>query len=138
MVFAHCVKSSDLELLPNKGVFMATDRRAQAYAEQFHGIFVARYIAAARANRTDVIPEAIREPISAYVDGRVPKSNVDANAWVKQTLYDYKVQNGRDFPLPPEFQGAGQTVGQAAMAGAATGAKIGLGIVAKSIFRLLR
>lgn len=112
---------------------MAIDRRAQAYADQFHAIFINRYIGAARAGRSDIIPEGIREPIVAYVQGKNSRSNVDVSVWMKEALYEYRVKNGRDFPLPPEFK----TTGQAAMSGAATGAKIGLGIAA-SLFRLMR
>ena len=116
------------------GDTMAIDRRAAAYAEQFHGLFISRYTAAARAGRSDLIPEPIRDMIVCYVKG-VPSSNpVDVVEWTKDALYAYRVKNGRDCPLPPEVQ----TVGQAALSGAAAGAKVGLGLVARSLFRAFR
>ncbi len=53
---------------------------------------------------------------------------------MKQARYDYRVRTGSDFPLPPEMQ----TMGQAALSGAAAGAKVGLGLVARSLFRAFR
>lgn len=113
---------------------MAIDRRAEAYAEQHYPIFLSRYIAAAKAGRADIIPEPIREPISAYAAGRSSHSNVNPGSWMKQALYDYRVRTGGDYPLPPEMQ----TMGQAALSGAAAGAKVGLGLVARSLFRAFR
>lgn len=113
---------------------MATDRRAEAYAEQFYPLFLSRYISAAKAGRSDIIPEPIREPITAYATGRTSRSNVNPGAWMKQALYDYRVRTGGDYPLPPEMQ----TMGQAALSGAAAGAKAGLGHFARSMFRLMR
>ncbi len=63
---------------------MAIDRRAEAYAEQHYPIFLSRYIAAAKAGRADIIPEPIREPISAYATGRTSRSNVNPGPWMKQ------------------------------------------------------
>ncbi|MBB4067368.1 hypothetical protein GGR23_004601, partial [Gellertiella hungarica] len=53
--------------------------------------------------------------------------------WMKEALYEYRVRNGRDFPLPPEMDSAGK----AAAKGALKGASIGLGI-ATSLLRLMR
>lgn len=113
---------------------MAVDRRAAAYAEQFHGIFVARYAAAARAGRSDLVPEPIREMVVCAVNGTVCSNPVDVVEWTKEALYSYRVKNGRDCPLPPVVQ----TAGQAALSGAAAGAKAGLGYFARSMFRLMR
>ena len=110
---------------------MTVDRRASAYADQFAPIFISRYIGAARANRADIIPDAIRPSIVAYVNG-TKGSNVDANAWMRQALYDYRVRYGKDYPLPPEF-----SAGKAIARGALTGASIGLGIAA-SLLKLMR
>lgn len=112
---------------------MAIDRRAAAYAEQFHGIFIARYTAAARAGRSDIIPEPIRDMLVCYVKGIPCRNPIDAPAWVKEALYNHRVRTGRDFPLPPEFQ----TVGQAALSGAARGAKQGLGLFVSTLLRQL-
>lgn len=116
------------------GVPMAIDRRAAAYAEQFHGIFVSRYAAAARAGRADLVPEPIRNMVVCAVNGTVCSRPVDVVEWTKEALYSYRVQYGRDCPLPPEVQ----TMGQAVRAGAAAGAKAGVGHFARSMFRLLR
>lgn len=112
---------------------MAVDRRALAYAQYHCPIFVSRYIAAARAGRSDVIPQPIRDAVEAYVDGRRPSTAVDVNAWVESALYEFRVRNGRDADLPPEFG----SVGKAAMQGAVKGAAVGLGI-ASTLFRLFR
>lgn len=111
---------------------MAIDRRAQAYAEQFHGIFISRYITAARAGRTDLIPEPIRDMMTCYVKGVHSENPVDPVKWVKESLYVYRVKHGRDCPLPPDLSS-----GQASSSGAAAGAAIGIGL-AKTLFRLIR
>ncbi|MFD1696789.1 hypothetical protein [Roseibium aestuarii] len=113
---------------------MAIDRRAQAYAEQFHAVFLSRYIGAAKAGRFDIIPESIREPIKAYVEGRQSSSNVDATKWVKSALYEYRVKNGRDCPLPPEFQTTGQAVRQQA----ANATVKGIGAILREALKLAR
>ena len=110
---------------------MAVDQRALAYAKFHYPIFLSRYIEAARAGRSDIVPEAIRGSIVAYVQGR--PSTVDVEDWIKTALYEYRVQNGRDAPVPPEFV----STGRAAARGAVTGAKVGLGI-AGTLLRLLR
>lgn len=112
---------------------MAIDRRAEAYAAQFYPIFLSRYIAAAKAGRDDIIPEAIREPIIAYATGRTPRSNINPGKWMKDALYEFRVLHGRDYPLPPEIDSAGK----AAAKGALKGAAVGLGIAA-SLMRLMR
>jgi hypothetical protein len=131
--FARSAKTRNLELFSTLGVSMAIDRRAEAYAEQHYPIFLSRYIAAAKAGRADIIPEPIRDPITAYATGRTPRSNVNPGKWMKEALYEYRVRNGRDFPLPPEMDSAGK----AAAKGALKGASIGLGI-ATSLLRLMR
>lgn len=112
---------------------MAADRSAMAYAKYHSPIFVSRYIDAARAGRSDVVPEPIRDSVVAYVQGRRPSSPVDVNAWVESALYDFRVRNGGDAQLPPEFP----SPGKAAVRGAAKGAAIGLGIAA-TLLRLIR
>lgn len=117
---------------------MAIDRRAQAYANQFCPVFIGRYINAARAGRPDIIPEPIREPIVAFVQGRPSRSQVDANAWMTDLLYQYRARSGNDLPLPPEFGSARQSVMAGAAAGAKAGAKAGLGMAIRSLLRALR
>lgn len=113
---------------------MAIDHRAMAYAQQFGPIFVSRYIAAARAGRSDIIPAPIRDILVAYVEGRAPSAPMtDVNSWMSYELYEFRVKNGRDAELPPDFQ----SVGQAAARGAVKGAAVGLGI-AGALFRLFR
>lgn len=80
---------------------MAVDQRALAYAKFHYPIFLSRYVGAARAGRSDIIPETIRGSIVAYVQGR--PGTVDVESWITSTLYDYRVQNGYDAPVPPEF-----------------------------------
>jgi hypothetical protein len=114
---------------------MAVDRRAAAYAEQFHAIFISRYIAAARAGRADIIPESIRDAIVSYVRGTVPQRPVDTAAWMKDALYTYRVKYGKDYPLPPDY--TPESAGKAVAKGALKGAAVGLGIAA-TLLRFMR
>lgn len=82
------------------GTSMAINRAAEAYATQFCPIFIGRYIEAARTGRSYIIPEPIRDSIVAYAQGIRPQASIDANAWMRQTLYNYRVQHGSDYPLP--------------------------------------
>ena len=110
---------------------MAIDKSAQAYAKFHYPIFLSRYVEAARAGRSDIIPDPIRSSIVAYVQGRA--GTVDVESWIKLALYNHRVQTGMDAPVPPEFP----SVGRAAARGAVSGAKVGLGI-ASSLLRFLR
>lgn len=113
---------------------MAIDRRAEAYAEQFYQLFLARYIDAAKAGRSDIIPQPIRDAVTSYATGRQPQSQVNPGKWMKQALYEHRVRTGGDYPLPPEF---GKSSSNPVATGAAVGAAVGLGL-AKTLFRLLR
>lgn len=110
---------------------MAAERSALAYAKFHYPIFLSRYVGAVQAGRSDIIPDAIRSSIVAYVQGR--PGTVDVEEWIKLALYNFRVENGHDAPVPPEFP----SVGRAAARGAVTGAKVGLGI-ASTLLRFLR
>ncbi len=116
---------------------MDVDRRAQAYAKQFCPVFIGRYINAARAGRPDIIPEPIREPIVAYVQGRPSRSKVDANAWMTDLLYQYRARSGNDLPLPLDLGQGGKA---AARANGAKAARVTLGLinVVSAILRMAR
>jgi hypothetical protein len=107
---------------------MTVDRRALAYSDQFSPILVSRCVAAARANRPDLIPQPIRSSVVAYVRGG--QMTVDVNKWAKEALYAHRVRTGGDYPLPPQISsgGSGQSMGNVA-------AKAGFGLV-KTLFKL--
>lgn len=109
---------------------MTVDRRALAYSDQFSPILVSRCIAAARANRPDLIPQPIRSSVVAYVQGK--QMTVDVNKWAKDTLYAHRVRTGGDYPLPPEI-GSSSSSGGAEFGKLA--AKAGFSL-AKTIFKL--
>jgi hypothetical protein len=124
---------------------MTTQSSAKAYADQFAPIFATRYIAAAKAGRSDIIPDRWRESVVAYVQGRPSRTHVNVNLELRNGLYQHKLETGKDFPLPPDFtrnngsgESAGRAIAKGATRGAVTGLKASLPFVAPALFRAFR